>query len=206
MLLTKIYLWCSLDVEPKSLKDDKRVGNFMLPLQSHSCVVLWKFQRQVSGFHPSTIPFTQYIEIYSLFWVAAVTKKLNFGKQKQTNNNNNNIIVCWQLCGSAVAFSPLNLCHLLWVQQKYCAAMRSVCHWPLLMCKFTSPLNKTLLTLSLSTWANLERWMHVLILTHTHLPTSIITAWQTQRKANIGRREVANKVCKELITNMTTTE
>lgn len=85
--------------------------------------------------------------------------------------------------------------------------MRPVCQWPLLMCKFTSPLNMTLLMLSLGTRANSDRWKHVRVLTRTRLPTLIITAWQTRRKANIGRREVANNnVCKELITDMTTAE
>lgn len=93
------------------------------------------------------------------------------------------------------------------VQQKLVQQWGLFCHWPLPTCKFTSPPTETLLMLSLGTSTNSEEWMPELALTYTYLPMPIILAWQTQRKANIGWRETANnEVCKELITNMTTTE
>ena len=151
----------------------------------------WRYPRHISVSLSSTMAPTQYTTPVSIvehthwFWVVEITKKVKFDQKKQP------ITVTvqtaqWQhppFLIPQVVSSPFES------PAKACAAMRSFCHWPLPMCKFTSPPAKTLLMLSLGTSTNSEERMRQLTLTYTYLPTPIILAWQTRRKANTGRRE-----------------
>lgn len=155
----------------------------MLMLQDCTHLLTWKYPRQASVFHPCKKAPTQYIK-----W-------------------ENTLFYCikkWQHAGNTFPLSISFVPFAFKLHHKLCATLRSFCHWPLLMCKFTSLPDCDFVD-ALTVYINKLRRNGC---TSLHSFTCADNNWMTNTAKSKHWQECdgKHKVCEELITTMTTTE